>query len=475
MWKRLFLILLVSWTVRGLFMALVPAQVRCFDAFSWEHQAELMARGGNPYSTGLFNWPPFWMMMCFAMSKVSAFLGIPFFRVLQLVLISAESVVISLTYSFLRNRLGKEHENKAFWLVLFGLALNPVSILLVCQHCNFDIFMVLWLLAFLISTINYFAAGDKTDWLLSCLFLGLGIFTKQVPLILLPVLLAGIRRLDWKSRILGAVLVLGPVSVGVGVIYVLDPADVGKYVLSYRAESFYFGFPGLLNLFGLKSLMPIFHICFYGVGIAVFGLSSIYFWKLKKTLTSELVLYAALVLLAVTTIGNGFGGQYFYWFLPLFVIVLGAFWTDKSFRILLITLGVVSAVTFIIEYGLISAYGFSFIYLVTGAHDPSDLYFKLQSGPSQSVQTVIRYHNLIDSEKGNTVERIPLFLSMLSVLIYGAVVFVKNAAFLETIKGESVTPEVSARGQRERSGSQGGLSAGLSGVPKALKPGKPRT
>jgi hypothetical protein len=451
-------------------MALVPAGVRSFDAFSWEHQAELMAQGGNPYSTGLFNWPPFWMMMCFAMSKASAFLGIPFFRVLQLVLILAESVVISLTYYILNKNLGKEHENRTFWLVLFGLALNPVCILLVCQHCNFDVFMVLWLLAFLISTINFFASGDKIDWLLSCLFLGLGILTKQVPLIFAPILLAGFRRLDWKSRSLGACLAIGPVALGVGVIYVMDPADVAKNVLGYRAVGFYFGFPGLLNLFGLKSLMPILHFSFYCVGIAVLGLSSFYFWNLRKAMTSELVLYTALVLLAIPTIGNGFGGQFFYWFIPLFVIALGAFWTDKVFRFLLITFGIVTSVSFIIEYGLIGAYGFGFLYLVTGAHDPADLSFKLQLGVSQSVQTVIHYHNLIDSEKGNTVERIPLFLTMLLVLFYGIRLFLKNADFLETIKG-AAKQEVSARNQRERGAGQGG-NAGLSPVPKALKPGK---
>jgi hypothetical protein len=456
-------------------MALVPPGVRCFDAFSWEHQAELMAHGVNPYTTGLFNWPPFWMMMCFGMSKAAAFLDISFFRVLQLVLISAESVVISITYYFLKSRLGKEHEPRAFWLVLFGLALNPVSILLVCQHCNFDIFMELWILAFLISTISFFATGDKIDWLLSCLFVGLGILTKQVPLILLPVLLAGIRRLDWKSKVLGAALALGPVSLGVGVIYVLDPADVGKWVLGYRANGFYFGFPGLINLFGLNSLMPIFHFCFYTVGITVFALSLIYFWKLRKPLASELVLYAAVVLMAIPTLGNGFGGQFFYWFLPLFVIVLGAFWTDKLFRTLLITLGVISAITFIVEYGLISAYGFSFIYLVTGAHDPYDLHFKLQSGAYPSAQIVMHYHDLIDSEKGNTVDRIPLFLAMLSVVVYGALVFVKNAAFMETLKGQTPSMETSEPGRRDRGASQGGVNPKLSNVQKAVKSGKPRS
>ncbi|HEV2453275.1 MAG TPA: glycosyltransferase 87 family protein, partial [Verrucomicrobiae bacterium] len=252
-------------------MALVPPGARSFDSFSWENQAALMARGGNPYTTGVFNWPPFWMMMCFGISKASAFCGVSFFRVLQLVLISAESVVISLTYYILARRVGKELEIRAFWLILFGLALNPVSVLLVCQHCNFDVFMELWLLAFLISTMNYFVSGEKIDWLLSCLFIGLGILTKQVPLIFLPILLAGVRRVDWKTRILGGFLAIGPVALGVGVIFVMDPVDVGHWVLGYRAVGFSFGFPGLLNLYGLKSLIPIFHFCFYCVGLAVLG------------------------------------------------------------------------------------------------------------------------------------------------------------------------------------------------------------
>jgi hypothetical protein len=473
--NRLFLILLVSWTVRGLFMALVPPGVRSFDSFSWEHQAELMAHGGNPYTTGLFNWPPFWMMMCFGISKASAFLGISFFRVLQLVLISAESVVMSLTYYVLARRVGKELESKAFWLVLFGLALNPVSVLLVCQHCNFDVFMELWLLAFLISTMNYFVSGEKIDWLLSCLFIGLGILTKQVPLIFLPILLAGVRRVDWKTRVLGGFLAIGPVALGVGVIFVMDPVDVGHWVLGYRAEGFFFGFPGLLNLYGLKSLMPIFHFCFYCFGLTVLGLSSLYFWNLRRAMTAELALYVALVLLAIPTLGNGFGGQFFYWFVPLFVIALGAFWADKVFRTLLITFGVVSAASFIIEYGLIGAYGFGFLYLATGAVDPSDLYLKMSSGASPSVQTVLYYHNLIDSEKGNTVERIPLFLTMLGVLFWGIRVFLKNSDFLETVRSGLGKAKDSARGKRENSAKPAGFKTAAPAATKGVKPGKPRS
>lgn len=48
--------------------------------------------------------------------------------------------------------------------------------------------------------------------MLACLFLGMGILSKTVPLILIPLLVGGLRRAASKVKFLGLVLLLGPVT-----------------------------------------------------------------------------------------------------------------------------------------------------------------------------------------------------------------------------------------------------------------------
>ncbi|HUA64201.1 MAG TPA: hypothetical protein VME24_00035, partial [Alphaproteobacteria bacterium] len=135
--RDIFIVLIVSWAARLAFICLVPAGARSFDAYSWGHQAELMKSGINPYQANtLFNWPPVWMQLVFCISKIADFLGVPFFRVLQLSLILIESLVI---VQMMRLMKSIAPTANARAIAILGIALNPVPILLVCQHCNFDV------------------------------------------------------------------------------------------------------------------------------------------------------------------------------------------------------------------------------------------------------------------------------------------------------------------------------------------------
>lgn len=421
-WSDILVVLLVAWVVRLAFMCIVPPGARSFDAFSWETQAGLLKQGVNPYHANtLFNWPPFWMQSVFVISKVADFLSVPFFRVLQVCLILFESAVIVQVMRLIQIIAPSA---KARWIVTFGIALNPVAILLVCQHCNFDIIMALWLLLAATSLLRYNVSNDVMDWLCACLFLGLGILTKTVPLIFIPLLAGGFRRAAPGGRLLGAALVLGPVTLGMSIIYVLAPADVLHNVLEYRGGGYYFGFPGFLHWAGVDKSVAFVRVAFYTLGIGIMALTWRHLWEKHSLGNRETILYIALILMAIPALGTGFGGQYFYWFIPFLVISYACF--AGPWRALLIGFGIISAATFIFEYGLNPAYGYNFVYWAAHARNPADIAYAAQDPNNHFFISVVQGIRWMDSEVHQTKERLPLFIGMLTIMVYGARILLRN-------------------------------------------------
>ena len=390
--RDIFIVLIVSWAVRLAFICLVPAAARSYDAYSWEHQADLLKSGINPYQANtLFNWPPLWMQLVFLISKTADLLNVPFFRVLQLFLILVESAVI---VQMMRLMQTIAPQAKVRAIAMLGIALNPVAIFLVCQHCNFDVLMALWVLLAAAGLLRYNTSNDLMDWLCACLFLGLGILTKTVPLALTPLLAGGFRKATASGRLLGTALILGPVTLGMSVIFVLAPSEVLHNVLEYRARGIYFGFPGFLHAMGMNNFAAWFDYAFYVLGIGIMVLTWRHLWKYDSLGDRETILYIALVFLAVPGLGPGFGGQYYYWFLPFFVIsyvTYGGLW-----RKLLIGFAVVSAITFIIDYGLDRAYGYNFPYILSQAANPDDLHQWSITTKNDLCIRVIRWTNWFD-------------------------------------------------------------------------------
>ncbi len=421
-WSDILIILIVAWAARLAFMCLVPPGARSIDAFSWETQAELLKEGVNPYHANtLFNWPPFWMQSVFVISKVAGFLNVPFFRVLQVCLVLFESAVIVQVVRLIQMMAPAANVR---WIVIMGIALNPIAILLICQHCNFDIIMALWLLLAATSLLRYNLSNDQVDWLCACLFLGLGILTKTVPLILIPLLAGGFQKATTAGRLLGAALVLGPTALGISIIFVLAPADVLRNVLGYRAENFYFGFPGLLHCLGAENSVAFVCTAFYMLGIGTMALTWRHLWEKHSFGNRETILYIALILMAIPVLGPGFGGQYFYWFIPFLVISYACF--AGPWRALLIGFGLISAITFIIEYGLNPAYGYNFVYLAAHAKTGADIYNASQDPNNHLLIYAAHWAGWMDSETHQTMERLPLFIGMLTIIVCGARILLHN-------------------------------------------------
>ena len=119
---------------------------------------------------------------------------------MRLTLIAAESAIVVVLY-FLMTRFASR--DRVRWALLVGISLNPIAVLFVCQHENIDVFVGLFVVLALLALVVSKDADDPVPWLAGCLALGLGAFTKTVPLVPRAAASAGISRggqaLDQRS------------------------------------------------------------------------------------------------------------------------------------------------------------------------------------------------------------------------------------------------------------------------------------
>ena len=427
--RNIVIVLGLAWAARAAFMIFIPPGARCFDAFSWETEAKIMASGGNPYhANALLNWPPFWMQTIFVISKAAAILHVPFFRALQGFLILVESVVIIQLVKLIQEIAPAANARK---LAIIGIALNPVAILLICQHCNFDIIVALWLLLFVRSLLRYNRSNNPIDWLSACLFLGLGILTKTVPLLLIPMLAGGFRQAAASARFVGAALLLGPVTLGMSIIYVLAPADVTANVLAYRSASGTFGISGLMYLAGVEKYVTVPNVLFYALLLATMAMTWILFWRRQSIGSGETVLYAAILLAAVPSLGPGYATQYIYWFIPLLVATYAYF--NSQWRTVLIGFGLISACTYVAEYALYRSMDIISCICWREQKMPPHLNLALQTMNSENaaqIESVLRLIQEWGSQAGHVLLNLPTFIAYLALLAFGIRILLRNISNL---------------------------------------------
>ena len=356
------------------------------------------------------NWPPFWLQLIFIISKISTTFAIPFFRVLQIFLILVESAVIILLIKLIREIAPAARVRT---LIILGLALNPAAILLICQHCNFDVIVALWLMLFMLSLLRYNRAGDDVDWLCACLFLGLGILTKTVPLVLVPLLAGGFREATTRLKFMGLVLLLGPVVLGLSIIYVLTPADVTAKVIEYRSTGDFFGFSSLFHLAGADKLTDVYNFIFYILLFTAMSACSILIWRRQSIGDRETVLLAALLLASIPALGPGYGSNYLYWFMP-FLVATFAFFNGR-WRLVLTGFALIAACTYLVEYGVLGSHG-TFILNI--------LVYKM--GVLHPPLWLLRPMAECESQTGQTWLHLPLFLAYLALLGAGTGVLLRG-------------------------------------------------
>jgi hypothetical protein len=233
-------------------------------------------------------------------------------------------------------------------LLFYGYCLNPLLILLTVQHANFDAFATFWVLLCLRFLIRFRREGNPVDWLIAAGCLGMGAFTKTFPLLLWPILAPGARRLGGRAAILGALLVTLPAALSLAPLYVLNPDSISRNVLGYRSFGTDFGLLSLFHLIGLDGVVhPYAHI-FPTLFFVASAVLAICLWRRDLRRDDDLVLLVALLLLATFTLGTGYGSQYWFWVVPLLLIVYRQF--PGPLRIILAIAAIVTVATNIFEY-----------------------------------------------------------------------------------------------------------------------------
>lgn len=396
-WKRATALALAGVAIRALVMLLLPDGAMSIDLVHWAAVAGHLSRGDNPYAaTTHLNWPPLWMQIIFLLHKASIWSSIEFSGLVRYFLIGVDAINIALSAVIAIRYLGVARPER---VLIAGLVANPVSILLVCQHGNFDVLMVTALLAFAIAILHFRETHDAVDWLSACFALGIGVLTKTVPLFLAPLLAFRSSSLQARARILGALLLVTPVAVGMSVIYVLKPVEVTANVLRYRSYVGYFGITGLLDLAGLSNVALLYSNVFPFLTLA--GVVSLGVWLRSRDLAPvEIPLVIATLLTALIAFGPGFGTQYLAWCLPFWTLTFFSYGT--AWRRDLSAAWITAGVTYLADYAI----------------NPSLGHFLVRLAPSSSL--LWRMSDIVTAEGVNTLMRLPLWAAMLWLVFAGA-------------------------------------------------------
>ena len=408
--RDLAVVLGAAWLARTLFV-LAIGDAHSLDVDYWRGALAALDEGRNPYETGVLNWPPLWLVVIEAVDTVSGLLGVAFWTALRVYLVLVESVLVVTMYLTLVS-CGAARAAVRRALVV-GIALNPVAIILVCQHGNSDVQVGLLVTLAVAALGAHQRSRAVAAWLGGCLFLGLGVLAKTVPLVLAPLLAPGARLASRGERTLGAALFLGPAALGMAVILVLAPTAVWDNVITYRSTRGYFGLAGMvrefadvdvrfasvtlaaaavlagvalaararrplevgdavllaeialtagvlwlvegMDRFSLADARAHYATVFTLALLAAAGGAFLALWRRAPPPTPSLFLLSGVGLMIVVAFGPGYGPQYAYWFLPALVATYVLL--DDGWRRLLRIAWVVGAVTYVVEYAVVDYLG----------------------------------------------------------------------------------------------------------------------
>jgi hypothetical protein len=422
-WRDVAQLLGASWLVRAGFIALMPSRVHSADVDRWISVARELRAGANPYVTTTYlNWPPLWMTVIWLLDHVARAVDISFLLTLQLFLIAVESVVVVLLYWFLATVAPKEARR----IVLVAICLNPVAVLLVCQHGNFDVLVGLLCLAGTLALARDTRTRDVVAWLAGALALGLGALAKTVPLALAPLLAPGAKANHPLARLLAAALFVGPALLGVAVIYALAPHAVLDNVVLYRSTEGWYGLTGIAGVLGLNRATAGYSKILFPAVLLVWVTAGSVLLTRRRLDARHAILLGAIVLLAVPTLGPGYAPQYAYWWLPLLVATYPLF--DRGWRRLLLGLYAIAAATYVVEYALFRGHG----------------WFLEAFFPSSHFIEQANHH--LDQQNWSTLLRLPLFAASLAVLA-GGVLRLRASASASAIRSADDSDSTPRRGE----------------------------
>ena len=374
------------------FIACMPA-TWSYDVDCWIEVARVLREAGNPYVlTDHLHTAPFWPAVIRVLDLISALTGASFVHCLQGLLTLVDAVNLLLVQRLLARSGASENSAKP---ILLGLALSPISILLAGQHGNFDPLLATWLLLFIGALWSHHASGTSRSWLLACFLLGMGVFTKTVPLLLGPLLLISPWSRGLPTALMGLFLLLAPTIIGLLPLYLVDAQSVRHDVFEYRSLPGWFGVTGLLQVVGWERLANLYARAGLLVILTLMASAA---WRATRHQTMDNIVtlrLALFLLLGLIVFGPGYSPQYIAWFLPL-LVVLYTLTDAKEQRVLSIAY-LVCTCTYVMEYALIPSHGAFLLHWTSSS-------------------TIIDISEALREPGVQTLLRIPLFLAYLVVL-----------------------------------------------------------
>jgi hypothetical protein len=375
------------------FILLMP-ETYSTDLYSWLKVMEILDRNGNPYrETGVLNWPPFWMQILFGIHQVAKHLHVSATHLVQATLIFGEALVLTVVYAMGRRLFDGK---RLFGALLWGIALNPVAIFLSCQHCNYDVFVGLFVLVAVWMLIEWSTRETREAWLAACFFIGMGILAKTVPVILTPLLLIGFRRLPVAVRCFGIVLLAAPFTIGMSVLFALEPHGVMEHVVGYRSLAGWYGITGLLSKAGWPEGMELYQKISPLLFIAIMVFMAWRSYRSELPSAKGVLVQALLLVMFIPTFGPGYSPPYLLWYLPLAIIFYTV--SERGMRRFLLLGWVILCLTYTTEYALFESHGA----------------FLSKWYPSAALSA---FGEEAGSRGGQTVIRLPMFLFYL--IIFG--------------------------------------------------------
>jgi hypothetical protein len=309
------------------------------DVASWGMVGETLLRGENPYRyTYFLRWPSLWMVTIFAIKHLSLALRWDFATLIKIPPIIADVAIPVVIFCYFTRKYGDAGKGRVYALLY---AINPVPILITAVHGQFDAVPALFLLLSLYFVDRY---EEVADLFVSAIFLGLAIFAKSWPLLMVPFFLAHVSGRKPKAAFL--VTSLLPFLVSVATLYALTPADVYYKVGQYKGLPGWWGFTSFFNVVqhpATKFISDLYaRIGNYVLLLALAGMYIAYY-RLRHSRSQGLLeaLVGGILLIYVLT--PGYGTQYLAWIVP-FVIMYSC--ESKTARYFL----VLASLELLIEY-----------------------------------------------------------------------------------------------------------------------------
>jgi hypothetical protein len=306
---------------------LVPAVLAygTSDVMTWELLGRLFLSGENFYATQLHNWPALWIYFCAAAVAIHDASGLPFFTLIKLPPIAADAGISVVLYL-----VGLRQTRQPDRAALVGLtyALNPVSILISGYHGQFDSLMLApTVLAW--SLLDKQLAFSRSPLIVAALLLGLGIWFKPVPLLLLPIIVP--RLSTWRDRGVFTALAVAPAALGTLPYFARWPEDVAVNFLGYSSWFGQWGYPvGWMMIEYLRNgtvpwwlpdpdhvSRPLHLMYLAGKWLLLAALAGTWWLIYRRRMDLLRGIVATFAVFYFTT--TGFGVQYLLWIVPFAV------------------------------------------------------------------------------------------------------------------------------------------------------------